>query len=308
MKNTLVSVIVPSYKRNKQMVKRAIDSLLAQTYPHLEIILVDDNAAAENSDFRACLEALVAEYDSDKIVYIQNQQNLGGSDSRNVGINNAKGEFVTFLDDDDRYLKHKVERQLNFMLKNSLDMCFTNLVIINGNNEVVDYREYSKLKSFDNESLLKYHLTRQIAGTDSFMYKKQTLLDIGGFVKVPMGQEYYLMYNTIKSGAKIGYLNTNDALLYREGQECISSSANKVSGQKTLYQFKKDNFDALSLRERVYVRFRHHAVLAVAYKRLKKPFKCLLEIIVGSLCSPLDALRELFSFFMKRHKVVLEEE
>ena len=130
---TKVSIIVPSYKRNRELFSRAIESLLAQSYENIEIVVVDDNAKPELLEYRQALYDYIQELNSDKIKYIQNQENLGGALSRNVGIENATGEYITFLDDDDRYLKDKVKNQLDFMLKNDLEMSFTDLSIYNEN-------------------------------------------------------------------------------------------------------------------------------------------------------------------------------
>ena len=129
--DTKVSIIVPSYKRNRELFSRAIESLLAQSYENIEIVVVDDNAKPELLEYRQALYDYIQELNSDKIKYIQNQENLGGALSRNVGIENATGEYITFLDDDDRYLKDKVKNQLDFMLKNDLEMSFTDLSIYN---------------------------------------------------------------------------------------------------------------------------------------------------------------------------------
>lgn len=304
--NEKVSIIVPSYKRNAEMVSRAINSLLSQTYQNIEIVLVDDNAGEGLLQYRQQLEKMLENFDKSNIKYIQNSENLGGSLSRNVGIEAATGDYITFLDDDDRYLPKKIENQLNFMLINELEMSFTNLIVCDKNDKVVDFREYVKCKKFDTVSLMKYHLTRQIAGTNTFMYKADTIKKIGGFVKVNMGQEYYLMYNTIKSECKIGYAPLNDTILYREGQECISSGPNKIPGQKNLYKFKKENYNYLNLREKMFVRFRHHVVLAVANMRNKKLFKALWHVFIAGLCSPIDAIQEFFRFFKRRKKYQME--
>ncbi len=302
-----VSVIVPSYKRPKELFARAIESLLAQTYENIEIVVVDDNAKPEHTAYRAALSAYIRGLNNEKIRYVQNAENLGGAESRNVGIRHSTGEYITFLDDDDRYLKNKVKNQLEFMLENDLDMSFTNIVICNGEEKVVDFREHSGIKSFDNDTLLRYHLTRQITATNTFMYRREALLKIGGFVNVPVGQEYYLMYNTIKGGLKIGYLNDNGMILYREGQECISNGANKLKGEMNVYEFKKKEFGVLSRGERMYVRFRHHAVLVVIYLRYKKYLKAAGQAFVAFFCSPIDAVKEFFSFFKKRADVKIEE-
>ena len=297
-----VSIIIPTYKRHTDLLKRAVDSLIGQTYPNIEIILVDDNAGETLAGYREEVESFVEALACSRLVYLQNRENLGGSGARNEGLKAATGEYVTFLDDDDRYLPDKVKRQLSFMLENDLDMCFTDLRIHNGADKLSDYREYSRLEAFDQESLMKYHLTRQIAGTNTFMYRTETLKAIGGFVKVDMGQEYYLMYHTIQYGCKIGYLKGSDVILYRQGQDCISSGPNKIKGQKALYEFKKQNFGVLSASERRFVRFRHHVVMAVAYKRNHSYLKMLGEVVAAFFCAPIRAFEEFFGFFRRRRE------
>lgn len=223
-----VSVIVPSYKRKRNLVKRALDSLLSQTYKDIEIVLVDDNAGENLKEYREENEFLVKELNSDKIILIKNEKNLGGSGSRNAGIMASSGEYITFLDDDDRYLPEKIEKQLNFMIENNLDMSFTDLRMHNERDKLIDFREYSKIKSFDNDYLMRYHLTRQITGTLTFMYKREVLFKINLFEDVCMGQEYYLMSKTIQSNASIGYLRRSDVIGYRYDIEAISTGPTKL--------------------------------------------------------------------------------
>ena len=70
--------------------------------------------------------------------YIQNDKNLGGSLSRNNGIFNSTGEYITFLDDDDMYETNKIENQIKYMLDNDLDVCISELAIYNENDKLVD--------------------------------------------------------------------------------------------------------------------------------------------------------------------------
>ena len=295
-----VSIIVPSYKRDTKTVGRALNSLLSQTYQNIEIIVVDDNARPELSDYREQLRAYVAELNDPRIRYFANEENLGGSLSRNVGITNCTGEFVTFLDDDDRYLPEKVERQLKFTVENDLDMSFTDLAIYNEKEVLIDYRNYLGLNSFTKEDLFRYHLTKQITGTPTFLIKRSVLEKINGFDDVKMGQEYYLMVKLIQSGCKIGYMQGSDIVAYRDGSEAISTGPNKISGERKLYHFKKNYFSLLTLSERRYVRCRHYAVMAVAYKRNKKYFQAAYYLSVSVLCAPILALKEANTLLKKR--------
>lgn len=286
-----VSIIMPSYKRHKDLVGRAIQSLLEQTYGNIEVVLVDDNAREELQDYRRELESLVSELNDNRVSYLQNKENLGGAGSRNEGIKIASGDYITFLDDDDVYLPEKVEKQLEFMLENNLDMSFSKLCIYNENDKLIDVREHD-IKSFDSDYLKKYHLTKQITGTPTFMMKKNVLVEIGGFEVVPMGQEYYLMQKILWGNYKLGYYPECYIKAYRTSAEAISTGKNKITGEKQLYKFKKQYFGILNLKERRYVRCRHFAVMAVAYKRNKKYLKAIWMLFVATICAPIVAVKE----------------
>ena len=196
-----VSIIIPTYNRDRCMVRRAMDSVLSQTYRNIEIILVDDNATEDTAIFRVDIENLVESYCDVRIIYKQNKTNLGGALARNEGIAIATGEYVTFLDDDDRYLPNKVKNQLGFMMMHGLEMSFTDLRLCDSNDRTVDFREYGRIRAYDNETLLRFHIIRHITGTPTFMYRRAVLDRIGGFPDVKMGQEFHLMLKTIESGA-----------------------------------------------------------------------------------------------------------
>ncbi len=297
----VVSIIVPSYKRDKSLVERAIKSLLNQTYQDIEIILVDDNAHEDLKEYRIGLESLVCEINDERLVYVQNAENLGGSGARNEGIRNASGEYVTFLDDDDEYLPEKVEKQLSFMLENSLDVCFGKLNLYNEEDKLIDVREHD-IKDFSVEYLRRYHLTKQITGTPTFMIKKQVLVDVGGFEVVSMGQEYYLMQKMLQGDYKFGYFPECYIKAYRTKAEAISTGKNKISGEIALYNYKKSFFNTLSFSERQYIKCRHYAVMSAACKRNKKYVKALWYLFVSVLCSPFTAVKEALALGKRKGK------
>lgn len=108
-----VSVIIPTYKR-PDTIKRAVDSVINQTYQNVEVIVVDDNPP--ESEERKRTQTAMSEYKNNpKVSYILHPQNKNGSAARNTGLRNANGEFIMFLDDDDEFLPEKVERQLKVM-------------------------------------------------------------------------------------------------------------------------------------------------------------------------------------------------
>lgn len=104
----LVSVIIPTYNREKYVVE-AIESVLVQTYKNLEIIVVDDGSTDGT-------EKILEPY-RDRVVYIY-QENQGPSAARNTGIRRANGQFIAFLDSDDLWLPEKLEVQVAYMETN----------------------------------------------------------------------------------------------------------------------------------------------------------------------------------------------
>lgn len=100
----LVSVVIPTYER-AQLLKRAIQSVLDQTYDKLDILVVDD-ASRDNT------QEVVEGFDDPRIRYFRQQVNKGGSAARNTGIRAASGDYIAFLDDDDEWEPVKVEVQL----------------------------------------------------------------------------------------------------------------------------------------------------------------------------------------------------
>jgi glycosyltransferase involved in cell wall biosynthesis len=290
-----VSVIIPTYKREVKYLSRAIDSLKSQTHSETEIVVVDDNP--KESLHRDATEKFMELYrDDSKVIYYKNPQNVGGSLARNNGIGVATGEYITFLDDDDEYLPGKIEKQLKFMLSNDYDMSFTNLKLVNEYKVVVDFREYTWVKSFDKKSLLKYHLMKHLTGTPTFMYRIEKLKEVGCFEDAKMGQEFYLMLKSIEGGLKIGYLNDCDVIAYRHNDGGISQGRNKIKGELSLYNFKRKYFSVFNMREKMFIRFRHYAVMTIAYKRNGDYIRTLGSATKMILSSPGDFISELVKF------------
>ncbi len=294
-----VSVIIPTYKRSVFYLSRAVESVLQQTYDNIELVVVDDSpeSYAERKEIGEYMMQICSEHEN--VVYIRNEKNLGGSLSRNRGIFSCSGEYITFLDDDDEYKPEKVEKQINFMQTEDCDMSFTSMVMYNTSGHVVDVRSYADIKSFDNRTLLRYHLTRKITGTPTFMYKAECLRRIGGFDDAKLGQEFYLMLKSIERGLQIRYFNDCDVIVYKHADGGISQGKNKITGENAVFSSIKARFNVLSVRGRMYATFRHWAVMAVAYKRNGMYAHILGAVVMALLSSPIDCIVEVYKFAQK---------
>ena len=111
-----IDVIIPTYNREAS-VKRAIDSVLNQSYKNFFLIIVDDGSTDQT-------KSLLENYKDHPQIKILNQENRGVSAARNFGISNSNSEWIAFLDSDDEWLPHKLQTQVEFVKKNFSNFYF----------------------------------------------------------------------------------------------------------------------------------------------------------------------------------------
>jgi glycosyltransferase involved in cell wall biosynthesis len=106
MSSPTVSIIVPTYNR-VDLLPRALDSVLAQSFGDFEVLIIDDGSTDDT-------ERVVRDYEvlDSRVRYLRQPQNGGVAEARNRGLREAKGEFVAFLDSDDEWVAEKLERQV----------------------------------------------------------------------------------------------------------------------------------------------------------------------------------------------------
>ena len=283
--SVLVSVVVPTYKQT-DLLHKAIESIQAQTYHNLEIIVVDDNV---EESYRNANREYFNSLCDDRIVYIQNAVNSGAAKSRNRAIECARGSYITFLDDDDIYASEKVEKQLKYTKENDLDVSVCNMILTDDNGKVVDRRQRRYFSN--NESLLCMHLKYHITGTDTMMFKADFLKKIGGFDEQDFGDEFFLMLKAIEHTDKIGHLDYDGAYATVHSLTGISSYANKKKIENEVMTVKTKYFSQLSKKDIRFIKMRHYVVLAVASKKGKKFFECFVNLIKAFFLSPKGLLR-----------------
>ncbi len=123
-KNPKISVIIP-VSRSIEVVTSAIDSVAAQTYSNIELILVTES---ENKDLSSNIKKrrdkrilLITNSSKSKVSGEWANWSVSGGSSRNIGLQSMSGDFFTFLDDDDFMLPQKIEKCLNFAKSNNLE-------------------------------------------------------------------------------------------------------------------------------------------------------------------------------------------
>lgn len=130
MNEPLISVIIPAHN-NEAAIVRAIDSILAQTYPHIEILVIDDNStdntagiAKKYTDSRQNVRFYPLPHDDPHRVNKRGRNVNAGYMARNFGLDKAKGEWITFQDADDASLRNRIETEYVLARRfNALHVC-----------------------------------------------------------------------------------------------------------------------------------------------------------------------------------------
>ncbi len=166
----LVSVIIPTYNR-ADLLGRAIQSALDQTYQKIEIIIVDD-ASNDNT------EEIVRKFHNKNVVYIRHNCNKGGGAARNAGIIASNGEYIAFLDDDDEWLNDKLEKQIETIktLSSEWGGIYCGFYRITG-------KKSKAVEVFKNGNL-KTEVLREkldIGSSSTLLFIKKIILEIGLF-------------------------------------------------------------------------------------------------------------------------------
>lgn len=271
-KNPLVSVIIPTYKR-ADLIKRAVDSVLEQSYTNIEIIIVDDNG--EGSKFREVTKGILQEYIKErKIKYIENTSNKGGALARNIGANAARGEYIAFLDDDDIFLKHKILKQVGVFQnienkKLALVYCHCNGVDLNGN------ILWTNKNSYEGEPLYE-SMIYCIANTSLWLCKKDIFFKIGGFVDMPSKQDLLVFMNFISNGYEVKCVKEVLVEYLDDNHQKISTnepSKRIVEGYEIFRRKCRNSYKQLSEKEKKDVEFRFSRILCLQYIGLKEKNK-----------------------------------
>ena len=213
----MVTVIIPTYKR-ANYIERAIRSILNQTYQDFEIIVVDDNNP--DTKDRKALEDIMEKYKNNKkIKYVKHERNKNGAVARNTGIEHAKGEYITFLDDDDFFLKNRLEIMVNELDKNKKYNAAYSISLTMVDKYFCSIKNAVKFGNFEKE-ILK---ANSIIGTGSnLFFRAKTLKNINGFNENFLRhQDFEVLVRFFEKGNLM--LNVNELLVVKDNSNSINN-------------------------------------------------------------------------------------
>jgi glycosyltransferase involved in cell wall biosynthesis len=233
----LVSAIITT-KNRADLLPRAIDSVINQTYENLEIIVIDDGSTDETP-------AVIAEYQKEhSITLIRNEESVGACRARNQGIEQAQGVFVAGLDDDDEWLPERV----SILLKNYDDSfaCITSNDKMMSQNRSVEWHKKSTITL--NDLLYSNQVGNQV------LIKKERLIRVGGFDEsLKAAQDYDLWIRLCEQFGPIKVVQKPLQNIYREkSTDRISNPKSQLQGYLSVYQKHKSKMNRKQRKYHLY--------------------------------------------------------
>lgn len=246
VKNSLVSVIIPTHNR-KHTLKRCIDSVLGQTYRNFEIILVDDCSTDGTMEFVESEYAAVTDID---IVYVRNDENLGASASRNIGVSYANGEYIAFQDSDDEWQRDKLEKQMEHFARCNEEVgAVYSMFYVNGTDSYVFPPEDVNIS---NKSGYIFYslLCNPLIGMITLVMRKSVFIEAGGFNEQLNSLEDYEL--TIRIAKNYAIMLEDEALAVAHESENSVGKRNrdKIVTQCYIMNLYRDELELAGLKKR----------------------------------------------------------
>lgn len=241
-----VSVVMATYNEKKIWIKQAIDSILNQTYRDFEFIIVLDNP--NNIELRELLEWYRKK--DKRIIVLINKENIGLVKSLNNAIKVSKGKYIVRMDADDISKINRIEKQIEFMNKENIDILGANIDCIN---ESGDITHKQVLKKYNERiQLLKNTLVHP-----TLIYRKSLLDEIGLYKEATYAEDYELLIRAICFKKKLGMMD--EVLLEYRVRE------NSVTRLKTIEQMKTVDYIQEKYRE-----YKIKSIYTFSEKELKR--------------------------------------
>ncbi|HZI46917.1 MAG TPA: glycosyltransferase family A protein, partial [Pyrinomonadaceae bacterium] len=239
-----VSVVIPTYNV-APFIAETLNSVFAQTFTDFEVIVVDDG-----SDDAEELERALEPY-LERVRYVR-QENLGAGAARNRGVQEARGEFIAFLDSDDLWMPEYLEEQVRFLRADGYDLAYADALLF-GDSPIAGKTYMQTAPSVGPVTFLSLVRNECNIITSGVVARRCVLVKVGLFNEsLRNGQDFELWARLARSGAHLGY-QRKVLLRYRCREGSLSGDVmNRLTRETRVYQHIADNYD-LTAEERAEV-------------------------------------------------------
>ena len=224
----LVSVLMSTYKEPAEWVKSAVDSILNQTYPDIEFIIVQD--CPENAEVRSLLMKIAKE--DERIILIKNPENYGIVKSLNIGLTYCRGAYIARMDADDISLPDRIRLQVQYLKETKYDLIGSDFELFSECQSIRVSRKAHRAETC--REILKYESCSQ---HPSWLGRSEVFRSLYGYREFDTCEDLDFMHRAVLSGYKIGNCPWV-CLRYRVNPDGISNQ--KAAYQKaTSYYLRK---------------------------------------------------------------------
>lgn len=249
--NDLVSIVTPVYN-SKEYISETINSVMSQTHPNWELILVDDCSKDGSYEF------IKENFHDERIKLYKNKENKGAGYSRNYGISKANGKYLAFLDSDDIWHNEKLAKQISFMLDKNAEISYTDFIFVN--QDFKEIRGASNIrKSLD---LKKFMKTTEIGFSTSMIDIEKT--GKPRMAKIPARQDAAMWMSLLRKNYKAYGLKEVLAKYRVRDNQITSNKLDMIIKTFRVYIREK----SFPVYKRIYYWFRY--VFNAVLKRLRK--------------------------------------
>ena len=215
-----ISVVIPTYNRN-EILKRAINSILSQTFQDWELIVVDD--CSTDSTFEVVNSLSLNDR---RIRYHKLERNSGANAARNQGIKLAKAELISFLDSDDEMHHLNLQKQHEkFSSSPELALCYTGVDYFSGETKVSEVHQHM---SGSLEKYLFANLKGLGSSTSGFSIRKEVIEKTGGFDESMASQQDLDLLVRVARFHAIDFIEDSNTKMYLNSGNRISDNAQSV--------------------------------------------------------------------------------
>jgi len=213
----LISVVMPAYNAEKT-ISQAIHSVMDQTFQDWELLVVNDRS----EDTTKALVLDLAKSD-ERICYVENERNLGVSATRNRGVSLASGQWIAFLDSDDKWEPEKLEAQVELIEKSGARFVFTGSAFMDQEGRFLDY-----CLNVPNKVSFRCLLKQNVISCSSVLIEK-ALLEKYPMVPGNMHEDYAVWLSVLKNEGIDAYGLDRPLLVYRVSSGSKSGNKGKAA-------------------------------------------------------------------------------
>lgn len=255
----MITIVMSVYNEKISDLDKSINSVLNQTINSFEFIIICDNPdSAEIKNFLVSKSK-----DDSRIKIIFNNRNMGQNLSRNKAVKSASNNCISIMDADDIMDKRRLETQYSFFKANNLSICFSNVSIINDNDEITREKVFGNSDITNQKIIRKILYNHSIALGPTFMFDKNIFELLGGYTNMNV-EDYELVSKFIVNRKRLGYIGKpliykrlrNDSISYNSLYEqyiimrSISNELRKYNGEKLVsHEYVLNNVNNITNRQ-----------------------------------------------------------